>query len=99
MKYIEQKEIARLIELRAKREKIDEELVPLEESIQDRLLNKARCAKGKHLVFLQVRERRNVPWKEKAMQFAKKLGLDPEKWAKRTLDHTKPSISYDLNAR
>ena len=95
---ITQEEIARFKELQSRADLIHEQLDPLKESLIVRLVARARIASGKHKIFLQVRERRNVAWKEKAMNFAKKMGLDPEKWAKRMVALAKKQKSHDLKA-
>lgn len=97
-KTITQVEIARFKELSAKSAKIHEELDPLEDSIIERLVAHARIAGGKHKIFLQIDEKRTVAWKEKAMLFAKRLGLDPEEWAKKMLARAEKRKSYQLKA-
>ena len=96
MKKIEQKEIERVLTLRKKLAEIREELDPLEDSIVERLVKHARISAGKHMAFLQVRERRVVAWKEKAQQLAKRLGWDPEKWAEKMLARARKEKSWDL---
>jgi len=95
---VSQAEIAHLLANRNRLRQLKELVESHEASIKARLEAGAPVQPGDHIARLEERFRANVPWKQKAVDLAVRLGLNGEAWAQNVLTHTAKARTVQLVA-
>lgn len=93
---VSQAEIARLLTTRNKLHQLRELVETHEASIKARLEAGADVEPGNHIAKLKESFRATVPWKQKAVDLAVRLGLNGEAWAQNVLTHTTKARTVQL---
>jgi hypothetical protein len=94
---ITQAEIFDLLNLRAKLNRLAEQVATAEQSIKTRLESGAVVEEGAHVARIEERFRANVAWKEKAIDLAERLGMGGAAWAQNVLTHTTKTRTVSLH--
>ena len=94
---IPQAQLATILQLRREARRIQEQLAKVEAEVKTALNVGAEVEPGNHIARLDEHFRASVPWKEKAIDLAVRLGLNGQAWATNVLSHTKPTRTVSLH--
>ena len=93
---ISQGDLTFILATRLEVERLQTRLAESESKVKAALETGATVEPGTHLARLVERFRASIPWKEKAVDLATRLGLNGPAWAKNVLSHTKKARTVSL---
>ncbi len=93
---IAQAELVQLIADRNRLRQLEQEVEQQESEIKARLEAGAPVEPGVHVAGLEEHFRANIPWKDKAIDLAERLGLNGPAWAQNVLAHTTKTRTVSL---
>ena len=93
---VSQAQLAAILQLRREARKIQDDLAQVEAEVKSALEVGADVEPGTYVARLDERFRASIPWKEKAIDLATRLGLNGPAWAQNVLSHTKKTRTVSL---
>ena len=93
---VSQAQLEYVLHLRRESRRIQEALTQVETEVKQALEVGAEVEPGTHLTELRESWRASIPWKEKAVDLAERLGLNGPAWAKNVLSHTTKTRTVSL---
>ena len=93
---ITQLELAALLSLRGRLLQLQQQVEAEEQSVKARLGAGAPVDPGDHTARLEEHFRASVPWKQKAVDLAERLGLNGAAWAQNVLTHSAKTRTVSL---
>ena len=93
---VSQAQLAAILQLRREARRIQEQLAKVEAEVKAALNIGSEVEPGTHIARLDEHFRASIPWKEKAIDLADRLGLNGPAWAQNVLSHTKKTRTVSL---